>query len=109
MTAQEVVRRLKRAGIPIAYLAFTPEEKVKPPYMIYATSGEDGISSDDEVFGEICNYRVELYMRKKDYALEKKIKKIIGEIDSKYTSDETYISEEKLIEKIFEFETEEEI
>ena len=111
MSLQEFVKKLKSVGIPIAHYAFPASDdgksSVKPPYMVYMGGRDENISGDEDVFGKMCGIRVELYMKKRNKQLEGSVETIIGEIDSKFTTDETYITESKLIMKIYEFEMEE--
>lgn len=109
MKIEELFEELKKIGIPVAYNAFPKAvtEQINPPYMVYMNIGDENISGDYETFGKLKTIRVEVYMQKKNQQLEEKVETVIGKIDSDFTIDEAYISEDEIVERIYEFEMEE--
>lgn len=102
MTEKDVVTMLKKLKIPLAYRSFSTPQK--PPFMVYYRDSNSYIKADDTNYATFKNIVVELYTDKKDFALEAKTEKLFDDNGIVYEAYETYISEEKLHEVIYEFQ-----
>lgn len=100
MTQAEIYSQLKTSGYDVAYDHF--DERKNPPFVVLKRNNDTNISSDYKVHGKFRNYDIELYTRKKDPVVEKKIEDIIGAIDSGYETSETYIESEKVYQVVYQ-------
>lgn len=74
-----------------------------PPYCVYYSVGATMLYGDNTNYGTFTNVNLELYTDKKDLASESKVEKILNDNEFAYTKTETYWSDEKLYEVLYEF------
>ena len=101
MKPQELFNGLTKI-LPTAHLFFGNEQKGN--YCIYSyTEQADG--SDDDVFFNKYDYTIELYTKKKDLILERKIKTFLEskQITDYEVLDSTYIETENRLMTVFFF------
>ncbi len=94
MTQSELYKMLKEIGIPIAYGQFT-EEQI-PEYAVYYREGNTNIAADNKVYHSSPDFALEVYVVKRNLALENKIEKLFSDNDIPFDVEETYLPEEKL-------------
>ena len=102
MMQSEIFQALKTLGLPVSYHHF--EGKVHPPFLVYFRASDDNIASDFSVHGKFRTYTIELYMKKKDLVIEKRIEMLLGNLDSDYETMENYIDEEKMYQVVYKIE-----
>lgn len=101
MTIQEICKKLKSIGFPIAYYEFDFPPKTIP-YIVYFDVGAEFRGSDYSNNIENCSYRVELYTEKKDLMAEKKIEEILN--FTHFSKQTVKIKEENIYMIVYEFE-----
>lgn len=102
MTLTELVKGLKKLGLPVAYSHFAEGHVPKPPYVVVKGMGSDNFAADGIVYHEIEDIDIELYCDKKEPETEKKITDFLTENKIYYEKEETYIETEKMIQILFE-------
>ena len=101
MTQEELYSLLKTIGIPIAERVFL--EKQTPPFAVYYRSSDENLYADDKLYNKMQNYVLELYVDYKMPELEERIEALFDENEIPYTASESYLSDERLREIIYEF------
>ncbi|WP_078434232.1 hypothetical protein [Metabacillus halosaccharovorans] len=105
MTLTELAQLLKATGFSVAYSHFKVTENnpaPDPPFITYLEFDSDNFHADNKTYKQVKNVNVELYTVKKDLAAEKKIEDIFDANDIPYESDETYIKDQDLFQKIYQ-------
>ncbi|WP_378210002.1 hypothetical protein [Anoxybacteroides rupiense] len=100
MKLDELYDILKETGFPVAYSHFFKPQK--PPFITYMVAYSSNFTADDQVYQEIENVQIELYTLKKDFEAEEKVKVVLDANNLVYETSETYISSEKLYQKVYE-------
>ncbi|MDO5715759.1 MAG: hypothetical protein Q4P25_04210 [Tissierellia bacterium] len=77
MTIINPIELFKDLGIPVGYYVNPRPGKV--PFMVYYGTGTNNFKADDQVYTSNQHWNLELYVCKKDVALEQKIEKILNE------------------------------
>lgn len=101
MTQEELYSLLKTIEIPIAERVF-PEKQI-PPFAVYYCTGNDNLYADNTVYNKSKKYVLEVYSDYKMPETEERVEAIFNENEIPYTVSETYLSEERLREIIYEF------
>lgn len=101
MTQTELYEGLKSIGFPVAYSHFG-NEVPKPPYLVYLFAYSSDFMADNTNYVEINNFQVELYTVKKDLESEALVQNKLKELELPYSKVETYLSDEKLYQIIYE-------
>lgn len=101
MTREEVGTMLEKAGIPVEYYKFDEDSGIEPPFLVWYLPVSRGWYADDRRYVDICQLVIELYTDEKDFLLEDKIEKILEEHDFSCTTDEQYLQDELMFEKIY--------
>ena len=98
-TLEHLYNSLKSLGLPVAYRCF--KDKTTVPYIVYFVSGESIYGADS--LNMICErtVRIELYTEIKDYQLEESLESLFPQFE--LGKSENFISEENLIETVYEF------
>lgn len=99
MKPEDIYEALKTLGLPVAYRCF--KDKVAVPYIVYYIPEEQIYGGDNINLLCNCTVRIELYNEIKDYMLERKLENLFRGFELK--KDEIFISEENLIETVYEF------
>lgn len=102
MNLEELNDGLKKLGFPVAYGHFAEGHVPQLPYIVLKNMGTDNFAADGIAYHEIEDTDIELYCKKKDSAVEKKISDFLTENKIYYEKQETYIKSEKMIQVIFE-------
>lgn len=102
MTQAELFQALKSIGYPVAYGSFAVP--VSPPYLIYQFAYSDDFMADCQNYVEISNFQIELYTDIKDLAAEAAVQDKLKELGLQYTKIETYLSDEKFYQIIYEIQ-----
>lgn len=99
MKIEDIYKKLKTLGLPVAYRCF--KDTVAVPYIVYYIAEENIYGADNKNL--ICERtaRIEFYCEIKDYCLEKQIENLFSEFE--LSKSEIYISDENLIETVYEF------
>lgn len=99
---EEVYKKLKTVGIPVAYLKFdTPQEL---PFCVYYESNTDIRGADNLNMIRQTSITIELYSEEKIPELERKIEALFNDREI-IKSEDIYIKDENMIEIVFEIET----
>lgn len=104
MTTKKLCEELRKTGIPAAFAEF--EKPMKPPYAVYLIERDNCIYCDGKIALHLYDVSLELYTEKRDCTSEKKIKALLDQLEIAYETDKTWISDDKLYEIIFYFQTE---
>lgn len=102
MTDQALYELLMGTGISTARTEF--KGHVKPPYLVYLTPQSPPIASDHVTVGRMAHYRVEFYNTHKDMDSENKIETALEDAGIVFEKYEVNITEQKLLETIYEFD-----
>lgn len=98
-TLEHLYNSLKSLGLPVAYRCF--KDKTTVPYIVYFVSDERIYGADS--LNMICErtVRIELYTEIKDYQIEERLESLFQQFE--LGKSENFISEENLIETVYEF------
>lgn len=100
MTLVELVAMLRSTGYEVAYSHFNDPPAL--PYITYLVAFSSNFIADNQVYHKIDNVQIELYTDKKDLEAESKLEAALDENKLPYDNTETWISSEKLYQKIYE-------
>lgn len=104
MTLAKLLEALRKNGISAAFVEF--EKPTKPPYATGLIEGDATLYCNGKIVYSLCDTRLELYTEKRDCTSEKKVKDLFDQMEIAYKTDKTWITEDKLYEIIFYFQTE---
>ena len=104
MTKAEVRALIESIGLPYAYHHFAEGESPRPPFIIYLYPRSNNFSADNMAYAKADNLQIELYTRKRDFAVESEIEERLDGKSLFYNKSEVYISTEGLFEVIYELE-----
>ncbi|WP_026661428.1 hypothetical protein [Butyrivibrio proteoclasticus] len=104
MDYEQIVEMLETLGLPIAYDHFVEGEAPALPYIVFYTPKTRNFPADSIVYKKIYELDIELYVEKKDPALEKRVEDLFDSYGLFYNKTETYISSEKMYEVLYEME-----
>ena len=95
MTQAELFKLLKGGlGIPLAYGCFEKEQT--PPYSVYYRERNSNNFADNTVYHSSPDFVLEVYVKKRDLALEEKIEQLFCDNEIPFEVEEIYLPEEKL-------------
>lgn len=100
MTLVELKKLLDATGYPVAYSHFN--EPKATPFITYLVTYSSNFHADNKVHKKIDNVDIELYTDKKDLQAEETLESLLDEKELPYDKVETFISEEKLYQIIYE-------
>ena len=95
---KHLFRMIEKVGIPVVYHHWEVGNSPDPPFIVYLFTSSDNLAADNKVYHNVNNYQVELYVDKKDVALEKSIEAVFDENEVFYEKAEIYIEGQKLYE-----------
>lgn len=104
MTLNEFYNLIKKSGIPFKYHHFEEKDKAEPPFGVYYSPSTENFMADGAVYIKSNKIIVELYTKKRDLAIEKKIEDIFDNAELYYTEESVYLDDEKLFMKIYNLE-----
>lgn len=103
MTSKQLIDVLTASGVPFAYSHFHSPQVA--PYGVVVSPGTDNFDADNRVYHEITQWRIELYTKGRDFALEDTIKSIISTKGIVWEiTNAVFIPEEDIHMTVFEFE-----
>lgn len=102
MKLEEIYSRLKKLGIPVAYLIF--DKPQTPPFAVYYESGGEVNGADECNLYRNTNITVELYTSKKTPELERHLEELFNDVPLDKSTD-SYIENEKLLKIEYSFST----
>lgn len=86
---------LKPLGIPVGYFVNSSPGTV--PFLVYYGAGSANFKADDVVFAKNANWNIELYVTKKDVALEEQLEKILDNAEIVWEKgQDVYVDTEKV-------------
>lgn len=95
MTLENLMSALN-AIAPAAYLAF--KEKTKPPYIIYALSGDEDVMADNEHYLRVADGFVELYTQSKDLQTQAMLEAALRKLGVAWEKEnEDYIPDQRIM------------
>lgn len=100
MKLVELKEILDATGYPVAYSHFN--KRIDPPFITYLVDDNPNFIADNKVYHKIKDVDIELYMEKKDEAVEEVLEDLLDENEIPYEPYEVYIESEKLFQKIYE-------
>ncbi len=104
MTVENLAEMLQETGIPFAYDHFAEGESPDPPFLCFLLPTSDHFAADGKVYFRINQVRIELYIDKKDPAVEKQVEDVLERHGIVYSRNECWIPEERLYEVAYSFE-----
>lgn len=88
----------------VAFHSF-PEKEVPPlPFICFIADDDNNFSADGTVYYSATNFKVELYTKYKDEAVEKKVEQAFKEKGFYYGKESTYLEDERVWMIIYEME-----
>jgi len=102
MTQADLFTALKTIGLPVAYSFFATEQT--PPFIVYQFSSSDDLFADNKNTIAANNFQVELYTATKDLVREKLLEDKLKSLELPYQKLETWISEEKVYQILYEIQ-----
>lgn len=100
MTLAELNTILRATGYPVAYSHFN--RAVAVPFITYRVTYSPNFKADNKVYHKINSVDIELYTDKKDQQAESILESLLDANEIPYDSDEGYIEDEQLFQKIYE-------
>lgn len=101
MTYEKIIGVLDAMGIEYAYNEFESPPK-GDAYIAYFEQGHTNEFADDHVYSSSASFAIELYTKKKDRDLEKKLTDLLDAAEIPWTdAPEEYISAEHMYQKVF--------
>lgn len=89
------VKLLKPLGIPVGY--FVNPEPGKVPFIVYTGAGSRNFKAENSVYDKKARWNIELYIKKKDVALEEKLEDLLDEAGIVWEKgSDVYIDTEKV-------------
>ena len=104
MTYTEINTIIESIGLPYNYDHFEDETDVIPPFITFAFTDSDDLMADNTNYQMIRPLSIFLYTRLKDFETEAKVEGILTANGFTYGRSETYLSNEKLFQIIYETE-----
>ena len=104
MSKSEVKSMIESVGLPYAYHHFAEGESPPCPFILYLYPKSSNFSADNIPFAKMDDLQIELYSKKRDFAIEAALE---AELDARslfYNKSEVYISSEGMFEVIYELE-----
>ena len=102
----EIVKLMEEMRFPFAYDHFAEGESPDPPFICYLLPSSNNFSADGRVYYKATDVRIELYTDRKDILAEAKVEAVLDAHGIFYDKSEVWISEERLYEVLYSFETE---
>jgi hypothetical protein len=93
---------LEEVGVPVARGGFKTAQS--PPYIVYVFAYSSNYAADSSVYVKRGNYQVELYIERKDPALEETLEGVFDGEGIFYDKTETAIESEGLIQIVYEIQ-----
>lgn len=88
-------KMLKPLNIPVGY--FVNPSPGTVPFLVYYGAGSNNFGADDRVYTKDENWNIELYVTKKDVALEEQIEKILDDAELVWEKgQDVYVNDEKV-------------
>ena len=101
MTLKELNTILSELNISIAYNHFNT--KTNPPYLVYYIESSENFFADNTVISENVTVLIELYTKKKDVKLERKLKNILNNNELPYELvGESFIEEDNVYQIVYQ-------
>lgn len=104
MTHEQIVKMVKKIGLPNAYHHFAEGESPDPPFVVYLYPGSHNFAADGIVYFKVSQLDIELYTDSKNLDLESKIEDIFDLEGLVYAKTESFLESEKLYEVLYEME-----
>jgi len=102
VTYQELEQLLAPLGIPFTFHHW--EKPPALPYGVYYDDGTENFEADDIAYAAIRIWRIELYVRQRDPALEERLEDILTAADLFWDMGADYIESERFYEVSYEIE-----
>lgn len=96
MTIKDVNDMLSAIGVPYSYYHYMADGIPQTPYMIYCFPSETTEDADDYGYGLTVTMVIRLYLREKNFNVEKHIRDIFQQYELPYTKNEDYIDGENV-------------
>ena len=103
----KVINILNKSGFIYAYDHFTEGFSPDFPFICYRVNNSRHFAADNKPYFKKNLINLELYTEKKEPETEKKIEALLEENNIFYSKSETFIESEKMLEILYQFETEE--
>lgn len=104
MTYKEISAVIGQIGIPAAYRAFEYGKAKRPPFIAWYLENGDNFDADNVSYKQKRWLRIELYTEYKDFESESRIESALNAHDLAFSVSETFITDERLVEEIYETE-----
>lgn len=88
--------------LPVAYHHY--DDPPTLPYLIYYVMDREDVRADDTTFVKVNELAVELYSEHKDLSAEQAIESFFDSHEIGYLTQETYLDDEKMYERIYTLE-----
>lgn len=100
MTLEQLTALLLTLGIPVAYSHF--DHPQKPPFAVFYLLEDENMSADDGVYFTDSRFNVELYTRRKDPALERRVQRLLRDNGLYWEKAESFIESEGVYEVLYQ-------
>ena len=103
----EMIGEIKPDGvnvIPFAYRSFAEGEAVAPPFICYLYTENVPEPADNQNHVKIEQLAIELYTDNKDFALESKVEAVLDAHEMVYSTEETWLDDERMQMKTYTME-----
>ena len=102
MTYQELFQILQSTELPVTYYEWKEEDYIPPlPYLVFYFPSSDNFGADNIVYKNIEQLNVELYSKNKDFALEKRVEKVLNDNRLFWQKQESFIEDENMYEVLY--------
>ena len=104
MKLKEVATMIKSIGLPYAYYQFKENSAPALPYLVFYYPNNSDMHADNINYQKINALNIELYSENKSFTDEKKVEDVLEANGITYTKTESYLSDEKMFEVLYESE-----
>ena len=104
VTYKEISTMIRQIGIPAAYLTFDYGNAERPPFIVWYLESGDNFNADNRSYQQKRWLRIELYTEYKDFESESRIESALNAHDLAFSLSEAFITDERLVEEIYETE-----
>lgn len=96
----DVKAHLESSGLPVAHVAFPPKGIPPLPFLVFLQDGEDVLFADGTRYETCPSWRVELYQRERDSAVELAVERCLPPW---FSRDFAFLPDERVHEIIYTF------
>lgn len=104
MTYREIEQMISRTGLEHTYYQWDAGHAPELPYILFYYPERNDFIADGRNYLKITKVNIELYSENKDFENESVIEDLLDEYGLVYETEEQYISDERMYERLYTME-----